>query len=119
MTKCKLKAQFPKGLYTITGLDWSLVIHASVTEPYCPAARLVPDTGEEDEHFTRWTAIADTIEQAVQKLAAVVEQDIKGDGKARGGLPFSNPGDAKFDHWLAQWRQGIPYYDQRFSRNPT
>jgi len=60
------------GLYTITGEDWSLRLHISLTEPTCPTAVISPDGWD----ISRYRCDGNSIEDAIVGAADVVHREV-------------------------------------------
>lgn len=78
-----------QGLYSKTGMDWDLTITHCLTEPTCPCATIAP----EGSNATRYSVVANTIEEAIAESAERVYREIILGQKIEPSFPFSNPDD--------------------------
>lgn len=89
VTRDEKLAALRDGLWGKTGRDWILEVSAVLTEPVCPSASVRPEGSNE----TRYTFVADTVEEALDGAVDLAYRgEILGE-KVRGNLPFTNPDD--------------------------
>ena len=85
-----------RDLYRITGEDWNLRVHISVTEPTCPTAIIYPDGWA----LSRYRCDGDTIETAIIGAASMVFNEIVLRQQATLVEGYSEGDDELYAEWV-------------------
>lgn len=90
------------GLYSLTGYDWHLDINYCLTEPTCPTAFITP----EGWNIARYRVDADTIEDSLKRVVALVVAEIIERKIVGGNGCYTNSHDGVFEKWLHERAAG-------------
>lgn len=89
-------------LFYATGMDWSLTVHHSLTEPTCPTVIIQADGLD----TTRYRMDCDTIEDGVKQAADRVYREVFLHEIIKPTAPFTNPNDQVLVSLLDAWSRG-------------
>jgi len=84
------------GLYSITGEDWSLRVHVSLTEPNCPTAIISPDGWD----ISRYRCDGNSIEDAIVGAADMVYREVILREQAATFECYTEGDDALYARWI-------------------
>lgn len=60
-----------RGLYKVTGYDWDLTVHHTLTEPTCPSVFIKPFAAKDDKHAPAGERFdCDTLEEGIAAAVA-------------------------------------------------
>lgn len=99
--KTKLKALGDK-LYELTGHDWTLNVHHTLTEPTCPTAIIAPEMVAMSRYRVDTSSIDEAIDGAIDKVyKEIVLRQLVGHS-----APYTEGQDETYDTWITKWCNG-------------
>ena len=84
-----LKPLEDANLYSLTGDDWEILIHISLTEPTCPTVVI----RKEDRNSTRYRFDRDTAEEGIAAAVSAVMREVVHGQTVEPECPFTNAED--------------------------
>ena len=88
-------------LYSLTGEDWNIRIHHTLTEPTCPMVTIQPD----GLNLMRYSSFADTIREGILQAAEHVYRELVLGEDIGHAAPFTNSDDGKWTELKTRWAE--------------